>query len=120
LSRSATAEGSTALSRCQRRWADTLGADLRARQVFASVDVLAPTDRGSRAGATWLIKQLNDEVHPKLIIEAWARNARTPLVTTLGAVRENPELLDDSEGREILRYRLILQSEAGSARISGG
>ncbi len=98
----------------------TLGADLRARQVFASVDVAAPTDRGSRARATWLIKQLNDEVHPKLIIEAWARNARTPLVTTLGAVRENRELLDDSEGREILRYRLILQSEAGSARISGG
>lgn len=97
-----------------------LGADLRARQVLASVDVPAPTDRGSRARSTWLLKQLSEEVHPKLIIEAWARNARTPLVTTLGAVRENRELLDDPENREILRYRLILQAEAGTARIAGG
>lgn len=97
-----------------------LGADLRARQVFASVDVAAPTDRGSRARSTWLLKQLNEEAHPKLIIEAWARNARTPLVTTLGAVRENRELLDDPESREILRYRLVLQTEAGTARMAGG
>jgi len=56
-----------------------LGADLRARRIFASVDVPAPTDRGSRARATWLLKQLSDEVQPRLIIEAWPRNARTPL-----------------------------------------
>jgi hypothetical protein len=98
----------------------SLGADLRARQVFASVEVTAPSDRGSRARATWLLKQLNDEVHPSLTIEQWTRNARTPFVTTLGAVRENRELLDDPEGREVLRYRLILRADAGPARIAGG
>jgi len=98
----------------------TLGADLRARQVFASVDVPAPMDRGSRARASWLLKQLGEEAHPTLLIEEWARNARTPIVTTLGAVRENRELLDDPEGREILRFRLILRADAGSARAAGG
>lgn len=97
-----------------------IGADLRARQVFATVDVPAPTDRGSRARATWLLKQLNDEVHPKLTIEAWPRNARTPLTTTLGAVRENRDLLDDPEGREIARFRLVLRADAGPARNAGG
>lgn len=98
----------------------TVGADLRARQVFASVDVPAPLDRGSRARATWLLKQLSEEAHPTLMIEEWARNARSPIVATLGAVRESRELLDDPEGREILRFRLILRSDAGSARAAGG
>lgn len=97
-----------------------LCADLRARQVFATVDVAAPTDRGSRARATWLLKQLNDEVHPNVVIETWPRNARLPLVTTIGAVRENRDLLDDPEGREILKFRLIMRSDAGSARAAGG
>ncbi|MEX0790020.1 MAG: stress response protein [Actinomycetota bacterium] len=97
-----------------------LGADLRARQVFAFVDVPAPTDRGSRARATWLLKQLSDEVQSQLIIEAWPRNSRTPLTTTLGSVREDRDVLDDPEGRDIARYRLMLRGDAGPARQSGG
>lgn len=109
------------LSRSPTPWVPiTLGADLRARQVFASVDVPAPLDRGSRARATWLLKQLGEEAHPTLMIEEWARNARSPIVATLGAVRESRELLDDPEGREILRFRLIQRSDAGSARAAGG
>lgn len=98
----------------------TLDADLRARRIAASATVAAPTDRGSRARQTWLLKQLRDDVPGDLTIEAWPRQARSPISTTLSAVREDRTLLEDPEGREILKYRLITRSEMGAARKAGG
>lgn len=98
----------------------SVSADLRARQIITSVDVPAPTDRGAKARTTWILRQLGDDVPARLSIEAWARNARTPTVTTVAAARENRDLLDDPEGREVLRYRLTLRTEAGAARKAGG
>jgi hypothetical protein len=98
----------------------TLRADLRARQVLAAVDVPAPTDRGSKARTSWLMRQLGEGIPTQLVIEAWARNARAPAIASLADARADREILEDPEARETLRYRLVLRSEAGVARKAGG
>jgi hypothetical protein len=98
----------------------TIEADLRARQLTVSVDVPAPTDRGGKARATWLLRQLGDSVPSALVIEAWPRHAREPLSASLIDARENRDRLDTGDGREVMRYRLVLRSEMGAGRKAGG
>lgn len=104
---------------------DTVGAigviaDLRARQVVAYVDVPAPQDRGSKARLTWLLRQLGDDVPASTVIEAWPRHARQPRSAPLARLREDRDLLEDPERRDILRYRLVLRAEMGVHRKAGG
>lgn len=98
----------------------TLTADLRARQVTASVDVPAPQDRGSKARTTWLLRQMGDDVPGALVIESWPRHARQPLTATLAQLREDRDLLEDPERRDVLRYRLVLRADMGMHRKAGG
>jgi hypothetical protein len=95
-------------------------ADLRSRQITTSTDIPAPTDRGSRARVTWLLRQLDTNTPKDLTIEAWPRMARQPLVASLPAAQQDRDLLLDSEGREILRFRLVRRTEMGQNRKDGG
>ena len=95
-------------------------ADLRARQVMASTEISAPTDRGSKARISWLVRQLGVETPPTLTIEAWPKQAREPLLASLAQAREQRDLLLDPGGRDILRFRLVLRSEMGQHRKDGG
>jgi len=94
-------------------------ADLRARRLTTSVDVPAPSDRGNKARMTWLLRQLGEQ-SSSLSIEAWPRNSRAPLVASWSEVAADPDRLTDSEGREFLRFRLVLRAEMGLARKAGG
>jgi hypothetical protein len=60
-----------------------VSADLRTRRITAAVSFAAPEDRGARARCTWLARQLGHEVDRRLLIEAYAKNARTPLLPAL-------------------------------------
>lgn len=95
-------------------------ADLRARQITTAAEVPAPTDRGSRARVTWLLRQLGTECPRDLLIEAWPRMARQPLVAGLAAVQEDKDQLLDPDRRELLRFRLIRRTEMGQNRKNGG
>ncbi|MGH9210315.1 MAG: hypothetical protein ACRD2C_06480 [Acidimicrobiales bacterium] len=98
----------------------SLVVDLRARQITASTKVPAPTDRGSRARITWLLRQLGDAASGDLAVEAWPRHSRQPICTTLAQARENRDMLLDPDRREILRFRLIQRAEMGQNRKDGG
>ena len=97
-----------------------LVADLRARQVTASTEVLAPTDRRSRARITWLLRQLPPDAPDDLLIEAWPLRSREPVMATLAQAREARDVLLDPGGREILRFRLVRRAEMGQQRKDGG
>lgn len=94
--------------------------DIRARQLVVAIPMATPTDRGNKARQTWLLKQLKSEVPNNLVVEAWPRNIRTPVTATLQQLRDQEVLLDDPNGRDIMRYRLVLRSEMGLSRKSGG
>ena len=97
-----------------------VAADLRARQITTAVEVPAPTDRGSRARVTWLLRQLGGEAPDDLVIESWPRMARQPLVAGLSAAQEQRDLLLDPDRREILRFRVVRRAEMGQSRKDGG
>jgi hypothetical protein len=95
-------------------------ADLRARQITASTDIAAPTDRGSRARVTWLVRQLGPDTPSGATIESWPRHARQPICATLAQAREDRDLLLDPDRREVLRFRLVQRAEMGQNRKDGG
>jgi hypothetical protein len=95
-------------------------ADLRARQISTSTDVSAPSDRGSRARVTWLLRQLGPDTPRDLTVEAWPRMARQPLSASLAAAQENRDILLDPDRKEILRFSLIRRTEMGQNRKDGG
>jgi hypothetical protein len=96
-----------------------LAVDLRARRVTAAVSVAAPEDRGGRARCTWLLNQLDEDVDRRLLIEAYAKNARTSTTAILEAVREDKDRLLGDDKRDPSRFRLSLTREMGVARKTG-
>ena len=97
-----------------------LHVDLKARRIREhAVEVSTPEDRGGRARCTWLPNQLGD-APDDLMVEACPKNARTPYSAEQAAVREDRSLLLGDERKERRRFRLVLWSEMGQARGSGG
>lgn len=96
-----------------------LSVDLRARRITASVGVQAPDDRGGRARCTWLANQLGTEVDDRLVVEAFAKNARTPTTTALARIREDKDCLLGEDKKDPARFRLSLTREMGVARKTG-
>lgn len=102
---------------------DTVGdieilADLRARQLQATVEVPAPQDKQRRGRIGWLIRQLGD-APGQTIIEAWPKNARTCHTASLAAAREDRDLLAP-DGKEPYKFRVALRAEMGLNRSDGG
>lgn len=93
--------------------------DLRARRMTAAVAVSAPEDRGGRARCTWLAGQLDGDVDARLVIDSYAKNARTPVTAGLTALRDDKDVLLGTDKREPARFRLSLTREMGVARKSG-
>lgn len=96
-----------------------LAADLKARRITASVNVSAPEDRGAKARCSWIIGQLQD-APAGLMIESYAKNVRTPVCATVGAAREDRDLLLPGDKREPTRFRLVLTAEMGAGRKTSG
>jgi hypothetical protein len=93
-------------------------ADLKARRISAAIVVAAPEDRGGRARCTWIVSQLREAV-ADLMIEAHAKNARTPIAVSLGLAAHDRDLLLGDERRDPTRFRLVLTREMGMNRKSG-
>jgi hypothetical protein len=95
-----------------------MSADIKARRISASVNVAAPEDRGGKARCTWIVAQLRD-ASPSLVIEAYPKNARTPVTATLAQAIENKDALIGSDKKEPTRFRLVLTVEMGAGRKTG-
>lgn len=95
-----------------------LAADLRGQNVMTAIDVRAPQDRGSRARITWLIRQLAS-APDSTIIEAYPKNARTPVVASLMETREERDALLDDKRREPHKFRVVSIAKTGLARKTG-
>jgi hypothetical protein len=96
-----------------------VAADLKARRITASVNVSAPEDRGAKARCSWIVGQLKD-APSGLLIESYAKSVRTPVCATVGAAREDRDLLLPDDKREPTRFRLVLTLEMGAGRKTSG
>lgn len=96
-----------------------LSVDLRARRITAAVSVTAPDDRGGRARCTWLASQLDSDVDRRLVVEAFAKNARSATTATLEQVRDDKDCLLGDDKKDPVRFRLSLTREMGVARKTG-
>lgn len=96
----------------------TIDADLRARQITASIGINAPLDKGAVGRVSWIIKQLSD-APGDLVIEAYAKNARTATASTLEQAREDRHAPLDGERKEPFRFRVVMRAEMGMGRKTG-
>jgi hypothetical protein len=94
-------------------------ADIRAQQLTIAIDVHAPQDRGARARVSWLANQLKD-APGSLVIESYAKNARTPIVAALSQIIDDKTVLLDDQKREPNKFRVIGRSGMGASRKAGG
>lgn len=88
--------------------------DLRSQQMTATVEVDAPEDKGAIGRVSWLLNQLGDV--GEVVLETYAKNARTPVVTTVGAAGEDRRLAVGEDKIEPYRFRLIRRVEMSTAR----
>ena len=105
------------------RIADTVGqisvaADLRAKQVSATVDVGSPQEGRPRTRINWLIRQLKG-APDALRIDAFAAHSRSSMSELLGDVRENPDLLIADGQPDLKKFRLTLTASMGRKRGNG-
>ena len=96
----------------------TMDADLRARQITASIDINAPQDKGARGRVSWLVNQLSD-APGDLVIEAYPKNARTGTAATLEQTREDRYAPLDEDRKDPFRFKIIMRAEMGMARKAG-
>lgn len=93
----------------------TVVADLKARLVTVSTTFDAPRDRGGRGRVTWLVRQLRNS-EGSLVIETYARGSRTPVVSSLERLREDPRAGLGEARKEPVRFRVLRRSEMGQGR----
>ena len=96
-----------------------ISTDVKARRITACVNVTAPEDRGAKARCSWIVAQLKD-APAGLVIESYAKNARTPVSTALAAAREDRDLLLPDDKKDPVRFRLVLTQEMGQGRKTTG
>lgn len=96
----------------------TITADLRARQITASIDIDAPQDRGARGRVSWLVGQLTD-APGDLVIETYTKNARTGTAATLAQTREDRHAPLGDHNKEPFRFKVVMRGEMGMGRQTG-
>ena len=79
------------------------GIDLRAQQMTASIEVRAPEDRGARGRIGWILGQLTSS-DGAVVVEAYPKNARVPVASSLGHLREDRSVLLGDQKAEAHRF----------------
>ena len=97
-----------------------LRADLRAQRITATTEIEAPQDRGTKARINWIVRQL-DDAPDDLVIECWAKNARSAAVATpLARLRDDPTIGAPPDLHDLVRFRLVMASNMGRNRRPSG
>ncbi len=92
--------------------------DLKARQNIVEATFDAPGDKGAKGRIGWLVRQLA-EAPEHLVIEAYAKNARSGIAATLEDVREDSTVLIGDDKKDPVKFRLVARSEMGLSRRAG-
>jgi len=97
--------------------------DLRAQQFTASIELKAPEDKGARGRIGWLLGQLSEAPGP-VIVEAYAKNARVPVLATVEELRaDRATLLGPDKSpthRFVMKRRVVMpQGRKATARKPG-
>lgn len=90
-------------------------ADLRGQQLVLSTALAAPEDKGPSPRVTWLLNQLND-APDELVVESYAKNARTATTASLTELRENRLAIVPDRDHPAAKFRLVLRLPMGTAR----
>jgi hypothetical protein len=93
-----------------------LTADLPTQQLVAAVEVSAPEDRGPRGRVSWLLNQLDTIESGSLVLETYAKNARTPITCTVEQADEDRHAAIGEDRVEAFRFRLVDRREMSTAR----
>lgn len=94
-------------------------ADLRARQISVAASISAPAEKKGKGSITWLTRQLKS-APADIVIEAFEKNARTPIAASLTAAQDDPGCLLPNGKGDVHKFRIVLNSEAGASRKNGG
>ncbi|MEX2586746.1 MAG: stress response protein [Actinomycetota bacterium] len=89
--------------------------DLRGQQLVLSTMLAAPEDKGPSPRVTWLLNQLND-APDELVIESYAKNARTATAASLAELRENRLAIVPDKDHPPAKFKLVLRLPMGTAR----
>lgn len=93
--------------------------DLRASQIFCSVDVDAPREGRPLTRVNWLLRQLKN-APDGVRVETWVKRSQQPAAAwLLGEVRDQPEKLMPVDGKDISSFTVTLIGKMGTARGDG-
>lgn len=74
----------------------------------------APEDKGAIGRVSWLLNQLDDV--DSLILESYAKNARTPVTATVGEANDDRRAAVGEDKIEPHRFRLTRRVDMSTAR----
>jgi hypothetical protein len=95
-------------------------ADLRAGTVTVSIEVDAPQEGRAATRVKWLERQLKEgEVPDKLRIDGLLTGTKATTSELLGAVRNDPNVLVDPNGRDFRAFRVSAPTVLGTKRSTG-
>jgi hypothetical protein len=89
--------------------------DLRSRQVFVSSKIDPPKDAKSKGRISWLVRQLANTPE-SVTVETKISRSSESLAESLGQVRQTPESLIPSGGREIRQFVITQTRNMGMKR----
>ena len=95
-----------------------LSADLRGRQIVASVEVEARKTGRATTRINWLLRQLKS-TSPDVRLDSWGLRSRSSMSDLLGNVRKNQSLLIPNDDREIVSFTVSLTRPMGLKRSAG-
>ncbi len=93
-------------------------ADLTTGRIEVGITISAPGEGRQKSRVNWLIRQLHD-ASDSVRIEAWAKQARSPLSAILKDLREEPALLVLDEKRDLVQFRVSSTYKMGAQRGIG-
>jgi hypothetical protein len=94
-------------------------ADVRAHRLAVSMNVRAPLDKGARGRVSWLVNQLKN-APDDVSVEAFAKNAQSGTVTTLGRVRDDRYTILGDSGIAPHRFAIVMRSDMKPGRKTQG
>lgn len=97
-----------------------VNADLRTDRIGGSISVDAPREGRPLTRVNWLLRQLPENARDGLRIEARLAGGRgATTAQLLGALRQAPEKLLATDGRDIKSFQLVLEGPMGVKRSAG-
>ena len=96
----------------------TLNADIRARQIVASISLDSPTSGRSKKRINWLLRQLK-ATSPNVRLDSWGLRSRSSMSDLLENVRKKPSLLIPTDNRDIVAFTVSINRPMGDKRARG-